>query len=111
MKARRDEIARLERRISETEDELRARPASSTTASSSSRNATRSCSEVRARLEKAAEQQRIQLERVAGMTSSEAREQLVAALIDGAQARSPWRRSARSNRSPAKKGRSARGRS
>ncbi len=60
-------------------------PASSTTASSSSPERDEKLQEVRARLEKAAEQQRIQLERVAGMTSSEAREQLVAALIDDAK--------------------------
>src|SRR6476619_1208800 len=38
-----------------------------------------------ARLEMAAEQQLVQLERVAGMTSSEARDQLLAALIDDAK--------------------------
>jgi ribonuclease Y len=84
VKARRDEIARLERRISETEDELRAR----------TRKLDDRVLELTERDEKlqqsapgskAAEQQRIQLERVAGMTSSEAREQLLAAMIDDAK--------------------------
>jgi ribonucrease Y len=85
VKARRDEIARLERRISETEDELRARTRKLDDRVLELTERDEKLQEVRARLEKAAEQQRIQLERVAGMTSSEAREQLVAALIDDAK--------------------------
>ena len=85
VKARRDEIARLERRISETEDELRARTRKLDDRVVELTERDEKLQEVRARLEKAAEQQRIQLERVAGMTSSEAREQLVAALIDDAK--------------------------
>ena len=85
VKARRDEIARLERRISETEDELRARTRKLDDRVLELTERDEKLQEVRARLEKAAEQQRIQLERVAGMTSSEARDQLVAALIDDAK--------------------------
>jgi len=85
VKARRDEIARLERRISETEDELRARTRKLDDRVLELTERDEKLQEVRARLEKAAEQQRIQLEHVAGMTSSEAREQLVAALIDDAK--------------------------
>ena len=85
VKARRDEIARLERRISETEDELRARTRKLDDRALELTERDEKLQEVRARLEKAAEQQRIQLEHVAGMTSSEAREQLVAALIDDAK--------------------------
>ena len=85
VKARRDEIARLERRISETEDELRARTRKLDDRVLELTERDEKLQEVRARLEKAAEQQRVQLERVAGMTSSEAREQLVAALIDDAK--------------------------
>ena len=85
VKARRDEIARLERRISETEDELRARTRKLDDRVLELTERDEKLQEVRARLEKAAEQQRIQLERVAGMTSSEAREQLLAALIDDAK--------------------------
>jgi ribonucrease Y len=85
VKARRDEIARLERRISETEDELRGRTRKLDDRVLELTERDEKLQEVRARLEKAAEQQRIQLERVAGMTSSEAREQLLAALIDDAK--------------------------
>jgi ribonuclease Y len=85
VKARRDEIARLERRISETEDELRARTRKLDDRVLELTERDEKLQEVRARLEKAAEQQRIQLERVAGMTSSEAREQLLAAMIDDAK--------------------------
>jgi ribonuclease Y len=85
VKARRDEIARLERRISETEDELRARTRKLDDRVLELTERDEKLQEVRARLEKAAEQQRIQLERVARMTSSEAREQLLAALIDDAK--------------------------
>jgi ribonucrease Y len=85
VKARRDEIARLERRISETEDELRARTRKLDDRVLELTERDEKLQEVRARLEKAAEQQRVQLERVAGMTSSEAREKLVAALIDDAK--------------------------
>jgi ribonucrease Y len=85
VKARRDEIARLERRISENEDELRARTRKLDDRVLELTERDEKLQEVRARLEKAAEQQRVQLERVAGMTSSEAREQLVAALIDDAK--------------------------
>jgi len=70
VKARRDEIARLERRISETEDELRARTRKLDDRVLELTERDEKLQEVRVRLEKAAEQQRIQLERVAGMTSS-----------------------------------------
>ena len=85
VKARRDEIARLERRISETEDELRGRTRKLDERVLELTERDEKLQEVRARLEKAAEQHRVQLERVAGMTSSEAREQLLAALIDDAK--------------------------
>src|SRR6266568_1077199 len=85
VKTRRDEVARLERRISETEDELRARTRKLDERVVELTERDERLQEVRARLEKAAEQHRIQLERVAGMTSSEAREQLLASLIDDAK--------------------------
>src|SRR6266516_2219138 len=85
VKARRDEIARLERRVSETEDELRTRTRKLDERVLELTERDEKLQEVRARLEKAAEQHRVQLERVAGMTSSEAREQLVASLIDDAK--------------------------
>jgi ribonuclease Y len=85
VKARRDEVARLERRISETEDELRARTRKLDERVLELTERDERLQEVRARLEKAAEQHRIQLERVAGMTSSEAREQLLASVVDDAK--------------------------
>ena len=85
VKTRRDEVARLERRISESEDELRARTRKLDERVLELTERDERLQEVRARLEKAAEQHRIQLERVAGMTSSEAREQLLASLIDDAK--------------------------
>jgi len=85
VKTRRDEVARLERRISETEDELRARTRKLDERVLELTERDERLQEVRARLEKAAEEHRIQLERVAGMTSSEAREQLLASLIDDAK--------------------------
>jgi len=85
VKARREEIARLERRVSETEDELRTRTRKLDERVLELTERDEKLQEVRARLEKAAEQHRVQLERVAGMTSSEAREQLVASLIDDAK--------------------------
>jgi len=85
VKTRRDEVARLERRISETEDELRARTRKLDERVVELTERDERLQEVRARLEKAAEQHRIQLERVAGMTTSEAREQLLGSLIDDAK--------------------------
>jgi ribonuclease Y len=85
VKTRRDEVARLERRISESEDELRARTRKLDERVLELTERDERLQEVRARLEKAAEQHRIQLERVAGMTSTEAREQLLASLIDDAK--------------------------
>jgi ribonuclease Y len=85
VKARRDEISRLERRISETEDELRARTRKLEDRDAELDERDGRLHEVRERLEKAAEQQRARLERIAGMTSSEARDQLVGELIDDAK--------------------------
>jgi ribonuclease Y len=85
VKARRDEISRLERRISETEDELRTRMRKLEERSADLDGRDEKLEEVRERLEKAAEQQRARLERIAGMTSSEARDQLLAELIDDAK--------------------------
>jgi ribonucrease Y len=85
VKARRDEISRLERRISETEDELRGRTRKLDERGSELDERDRSLQEVRERLERAAEQQRARLEAIAGMTSTEARDQLLGELIDDAK--------------------------
>jgi ribonuclease Y len=85
VKARRDEIARLERRIADTEDELRSRTAKLDLKAGELDERDEKLQEVRSRLERSADQQRIQLERVASMTSSEARDQLMAEVVDDAK--------------------------
>jgi ribonucrease Y len=85
VRARREEITRLERRISETEDELRARTTRLDERSAELAERDETLQQVRERLEHAAEQQRTKLEKIAGMTSSEARDQLVGELIDDAK--------------------------
>ncbi len=85
VKARREEIARLERRISEAEDEIRTRTQRLDARAEELQERDERLAEVRARLEKAAEQHRAQLERVAGMTSAEARETLVSEVVDDAK--------------------------
>jgi ribonucrease Y len=85
VKARRDEIARLERRISDTEDELRTRTRRLDERTAELDERDEKLQEVRGRLERSAEQQRARLEVIAGMTSSEARDQLLAEVVDDAK--------------------------
>ncbi len=85
VKARREEIARLERRIAGSEDELRTRTHKLDVRSAELEERDGKLAEVRVRLEKAAEQHRAQLERVARMTSSEARDVLVSQIVDDAK--------------------------
>jgi ribonuclease Y len=85
VKARREEIARLERRITESEEELRERKRNLEARSSELDERDAIFHEARLTLEKAAERQQAQLERIAGMTSSEAREELVAHIVDDAK--------------------------
>ncbi|HUL84547.1 MAG TPA: ribonuclease Y [Actinomycetota bacterium] len=85
VKARRDEIARLERRIADTEDELRSRTAKLDLKAGELDERDEKLQEVRLRLERSADQQRVQLERVASMTSSEARDQLMTDVVDDAK--------------------------
>ena len=85
VKSRRDEIARLERRISESEDDLRARTRKLDQRGAELDDRDEMLHGARLKLEKAADQHRIQLERIAGMTSSEAREELIAHVVDDAK--------------------------
>ena len=86
MKSRRDEIARLEeRRISESEEDLRERTRKLDQRGAELDERDEISHGARMQLEKAADQHRTQLERVAGMTSSEAREELVAHVVDDAK--------------------------
>ena len=85
VKARRDEISRLERRISDADADIRSRTEKLDARESELDERDERLVEVRSRLEKAADQQRVQLEKVAGMTSTEAREALVAEIVDDAK--------------------------
>ena len=85
VKSRRDEIARLERRISESEDDLRERTRKLDTRTTELDERDEMLHEVRMKLERSADQHRTQLERIAGMTSSEAREELIAHVVDDAK--------------------------
>ncbi len=85
VRSRREEIARLERRIQQAEDEISSRTQKLDVRAAELEERDHKLADVRARLEKAAEQHRAQLERVAGMTSGEAREQLVGEVVDDAK--------------------------
>jgi ribonuclease Y len=85
VKARREDIARLERRIAGSEEELRGRTRKLDARAAELEERDQKLAEVRARLERSAEQHRAQLERVARMTSSEAREALVGEIVDDAK--------------------------
>jgi ribonuclease Y len=81
LKHRRDEVGRLERRITETESDLRGRGQRMDSRSAELKEREDKLTFVREQLEKATEQHKVQLERIAGMTSGEAREQLTAQVI------------------------------
>src|SRR6476620_7545940 len=85
VKSRRDEIARLERRLSDSEEDLRERTRKLDQRGAELDERDGILHDARMQLEKAADQHRTQLERVAGMTSSEAREELVAHVVDDAK--------------------------
>jgi ribonuclease Y len=85
VKARREEISRLERRIQEAEDDIRGRTQKLDARAQELEERDETLSQVRQRLEKAADQHRTQLEKVAGMTSTEARDALMADVVDEAK--------------------------
>jgi ribonuclease Y len=85
VKARREEIARLERRISESEEEVRSRTQKLDARAAELEERDQRLTEVRQKLEKAAEAHRVQLERIAGMTSTEARDSLISEMADEAK--------------------------
>jgi ribonucrease Y len=85
VKSRREEIARLERRIQESEQEIRERTGRLEARATELDQLDGRLENARAKLEKAVEQQRTQLERIAGMTSTEAKESLVAEVVDDAK--------------------------
>jgi ribonuclease Y len=85
LRSRRDEIGRLERRIAESEDEIRSRTQKLDARAADLEERDEKLTIVRERLEKAADQHRAQLEKVAGMTSAEARESLMTQVIGDAK--------------------------
>jgi ribonucrease Y len=85
VKARREDITRLERRIAGSEEEIRGRTRKLDARATELEQRDQKLAEVRARLERSAEQHREQLERVARMTSSEARDALVGEIVDDAK--------------------------
>ncbi|HET9671785.1 MAG TPA: ribonuclease Y [Actinomycetota bacterium] len=76
LRHRRDEVARLERRITETEADVRERAQRMDARAVELKDREDKLTFVREQLEKATEQHKAQLERIAGMTSVEAKEQL-----------------------------------
>jgi ribonucrease Y len=85
VRARREEIARLETRITDSEEELRDRKRKLDARAVELEQRDEMFHEARLKLEKSAERQQAQLERIAGMTSFEAREELVAHVVDDAK--------------------------
>jgi len=85
IRARREEVAHLERRIVESEDDLRRRAETIEARSAEFKEREEKLQYVREQLERATEQHRMQLERIAGMTSAEAREHLMAQMVDEAK--------------------------
>ena len=85
VRARRDEVARLEKRISSAEDEIHTRVQRLDVRAAELEERDQKLGYVREQLEKAADTHRAQLERIAGMTSTEAREHLMAEIVDDAR--------------------------
>jgi ribonuclease Y len=85
VRSRRDEVMRLERRITEAEAELKQKSAQVDARSTELDEREEKLTYVRSQLEKATDLHRAQLEKIAGLTSGEAREQLVAQVVDDAK--------------------------
>jgi ribonuclease Y len=83
--SRRDEIARQERRMAEAEADLKAKIERADARERDIEERDERLSYVRAQLEKATDLHRAQLEKIAGLTSSEARDQLMAQVVDEAK--------------------------
>jgi ribonucrease Y len=85
VRARREEVQRLERRIGESQDDLRKQAAAVEVRAVELQERDEKLQYVREQLEKSADQHRSQLERIANMTSSEARDHLMAQVVDEAK--------------------------
>ncbi|HEY7477399.1 MAG TPA: ribonuclease Y [Actinomycetota bacterium] len=85
VRARREEISRLEGRIGDADADIRSRTEKLDARETELDERDGRLAEVRVRLERAADQQRLQMEKVAGMTSTEARDALVGDIVDDAK--------------------------
>lgn len=85
LRARREEVERQERRLAERETHLERRARKLETQAEELADRDRKLQMVRQQLEQAAEQHRAQLERIAGMTQQEARDALVAQMVEEAK--------------------------
>jgi len=85
IRARREEVARQERRMSEAEGDLKAKLRRVDARELELRERDEKLAYVRSQLEKATELHNAQLERIAGLTSTEARDQMMAQVVDEAK--------------------------
>jgi ribonuclease Y len=85
IRARREEVARQERRMSEAEGDLKAKLRRVDARELELQERDEKLAYVRSQLEKATELHKAQLERIAGLTSTEARDQMMAQVVDEAK--------------------------
>jgi ribonuclease Y len=85
IRARRDEIVRQERRMSEAGNDLQAKIERADARAVELEERDEKLTYVRTQLERATELHRAQLEKIAGLTSTEARDQLMAQIVDEAK--------------------------
>jgi ribonuclease Y len=85
VRMRREEVVRLERRMAESEDGLRKQTEAVEQRALDMQEREEKLQYVREHLEKATEQHRAQLERIANMTSGEARDHLMSQVVDEAK--------------------------
>jgi ribonuclease Y len=85
LKGRREEVSRLERRITETETDLKTKTQRLDTRSTELDERDQKLSYVREQLEKATDLHRAELQKIAGLTSTEARDQLMEQVVDDAK--------------------------
>jgi ribonuclease Y len=85
LRARREEVERLERRLAEREEQVEQRARALEAQAEELADRDRKLQMVRQQLEQAAEQHKAQLERIAGMTQQEARDALMAQMVEEAK--------------------------
>ncbi|MFN8233566.1 MAG: ribonuclease Y [Actinomycetota bacterium] len=85
VRLRREEVGRAEVRLTQAEEELRRRASAVEDRATELEERDRKLQFVREQLERATEVHRAELEKIAGMTSHEARDQLVAQMVDEAK--------------------------